>query len=83
MWSKCLSFANIVASNSSESMLQHFGVTEDNRRETGKNDPNFLQSDSPLFVGRAIAALATDPKVKNRTGMLFGSWERGCDYGLS
>src|SRR5436190_18196541 len=67
----------------SESMLQHFGVTEDNWREAGKKDPNFLQSESPLFVGRAIAALAADPKVQDRTGMLFGSWELGRDYGLS
>src|SRR5262249_26719446 len=45
----------------SESMLQHFGVTEENWREGGKKDSNFLQSESPLFVGRAIAALAADP----------------------
>jgi NAD(P)-dependent dehydrogenase (short-subunit alcohol dehydrogenase family) len=67
----------------SESMLQHFGVTEENWRDAGKKDPNFLQSESPLFVGRAIAALAADPKVQARTGMLFGSWELGRDYGLS
>jgi len=67
----------------SESMLQHFGVTEENWREAGKKDPNFLQSESPLFVGRAIAALAADPKVQARTGMLFGSWELGRDYGFS
>jgi NAD(P)-dependent dehydrogenase (short-subunit alcohol dehydrogenase family) len=67
----------------SESMLQHFGVTEDNWRDAGKTDPNFLQSESPLFVGRAIAALAADPKVQARTGMLFGSWELGRDYGLT
>jgi NAD(P)-dependent dehydrogenase (short-subunit alcohol dehydrogenase family) len=67
----------------SESMLQHFGVTEENWREAGKNDPNFLQSESPLFVGRAIAALAADPKVPARTGMLFGSWDLGREYGLS
>jgi len=36
-----------------------------------------------LFVGRAIAALAADPKVRARTGMLFGSWELGRDYRLS
>ena len=64
-------------------MLQHFGVTEDNWREAGKKDTNFLQSESPLFVGRAIAALAADRKVQSRTGMLFGSWELGRDYRLS
>src|SRR5262245_12214039 len=66
-----------------ESMLQHFGVTEENWRDGGEKDSNFLQSESPLFVGRAIAALAADPKVHARTGMLFGSWELGRDYGLS
>jgi NAD(P)-dependent dehydrogenase (short-subunit alcohol dehydrogenase family) len=67
----------------SESMLEHFAVTEENWREAGKKDPNFLQSESPLFVGRAIAALAADPKVDARTGMLFGSWDLGRDYGLT
>jgi len=67
----------------SESMLQHMGVTEENWREAGKKDPNFLESESPLFVGRAIAALAADPKVQARTGMLFSSWELGREYGLS
>ena len=67
----------------SESMLDHFGVTEDNWREAGKKDSNFLQSESPLFVGRAIAALAADPQVRDRTGMLYGSWELGRDYRLS
>ena len=67
----------------SESMLQRLGVTEDNWREAGRKDPNFLESESPLFVGRAIAALAADPKVRARTGMLFGSWELGRDYKLS
>ena len=67
----------------SESMLQHFGVTEDNWRDAGKKDPNFLQSESPLFVGRAVAALAADPKVQDRTGMLFSSWELARDYGFT
>ena len=67
----------------SESMLDHLGVTEENWREAGKKDSNFLQSESPLFVGRAIAALAADPKVTDRTGMLFGSWELGRDYKVS
>jgi NAD(P)-dependent dehydrogenase (short-subunit alcohol dehydrogenase family) len=66
----------------SESMLQHFGVTEDNWREAGSKDSNFLQSESPLFVGRAIAALAADRNVRDRTGMLFGSWDLGRDYKL-
>lgn len=41
----------------SERVLEYFGVTEENWREAGKKDRNFLESESPLFVGRAIAAL--------------------------
>ena len=67
----------------SESMLQGLGVTEDNWRDAGKKDPNFLESESPLFVGRAIAALAADPKVHTRSGMLLSSWEVGREYQLS
>src|SRR5438552_10932008 len=37
----------------SESMLERQGVTEADWREVGKKDPNFLESESPLFVGRA------------------------------
>src|SRR5205823_5150916 len=46
----------------SESMLEHFGVTEETWRDGGKKDPNFLESETPLFLGRAVAALAQDPK---------------------
>jgi NAD(P)-dependent dehydrogenase (short-subunit alcohol dehydrogenase family) len=67
----------------SESMLEHLAVTEENWRDAGEKDPNFLESESPLFVGRAIAALAADPQVSRRTGMLLSSWELGRDYGLA
>ena len=67
----------------SETVLEHFGVTEDTWREAGKQDPNFLVSESPLFVGRAIAALAADPKVAIRTGMLLSSWELAREYGFT
>jgi NAD(P)-dependent dehydrogenase (short-subunit alcohol dehydrogenase family) len=67
----------------SERMLEHFGVTEDNWQEAGKKDPNFLESESPLFVGRAIAALAQDPDVMNRSGHLFSSWDLAREYGFT
>jgi NAD(P)-dependent dehydrogenase (short-subunit alcohol dehydrogenase family) len=66
----------------SESMLERLGVAEANWRDAGKQDANFLASESPLFVGRAIAALAADPKVHARTGMLYGSWELARHYGV-
>jgi len=64
----------------SESMLERKGVTEDRWRDAGEKDPNFLVSESPLFVGRAIAALAQDPKVLERTGQLCSSWELAREY---
>src|SRR5437899_1487263 len=67
----------------SETVLEHFGVTEDTWREAGTQDPNFLVSESPLFVGRAIAALAADPKLRQRTGLLLSSWELAREYGFT
>ena len=64
----------------SESMLEHFGVTENNWRDAGAKDSNFLASESPLFVGRAIAALAADPDVQQQTGQLLSSWELSRKY---
>jgi hypothetical protein len=64
----------------SESMLEGFGVTEQNWRDGGKKDKNFLTSESPLYVGRAVAALAADPKIMKRTGQLFSSWELAREY---
>lgn len=67
----------------SESMLEHFGVTEANWRDGGKKDRNFLESESPLFVGRAVAALAADLHAIARTGQLLSSWELAREYGFS
>ena len=67
----------------SESMLDSQGVTEANWRDAGKTDPNFLESESPLFVGRAVAALVHDPDILARSGQLLSSWELGREYGFT
>jgi len=67
----------------SEAMLEHFGVTEANWRDGGAKDSNFLESESPLFVGRAVAALAGDARMIERTGQLWSSWELSRDYGFT
>jgi NAD(P)-dependent dehydrogenase (short-subunit alcohol dehydrogenase family) len=67
----------------SESMLERFGVTEANWRDGGKRDRNFLESESPLFVGRAVAALAADEQVLVRTGQLWSSWELARAYNFT
>ncbi len=61
----------------SEAMLERLGVSEANWRDAGKKDKNFLQSETPLFIGRAVVALARDPGILDRSGQLFSSWELG------
>src|SRR5262245_11278461 len=67
----------------SEAMLEHKGVTEANWQEAGKKDKNFLESESPLFVGRAVAALAADPHLLDRSGQLLSSWQVAREYQLT
>ncbi len=66
----------------SEAMLDHFGVTEANWRDGGAKDPHFLASETPRYVGRAIAALAADPKVGERTGQVLTSWDLAEEYDI-
>jgi NAD(P)-dependent dehydrogenase (short-subunit alcohol dehydrogenase family) len=67
----------------SEMMLENFGVTEDNWRETGGN-PHFAAiSESPRFVGRAVAALAADPDVQRRNRGSFSSGGLAREYGFT
>jgi NAD(P)-dependent dehydrogenase (short-subunit alcohol dehydrogenase family) len=67
----------------SEAMLERFGVKEENWREAGKKHPDFLHSETPLFVGRAVAALAVDPNVKNKSGQVFSSWDLSDECGFT
>ena len=64
----------------SEMMLDHFGVTEANWRDAGKKDPNFLESETPLYVGRAIAALAADENLMKKSCRAFSSWGLSEEY---
>ena len=66
-----------------ESILDHFGVTEANWREGAKKDPNFLASETPFYVGRAIAALAADPRRMEKSGGLYSSWGLAREYGFT
>ena len=66
----------------SEVMLDHFGVTEANWREAAKEDPNFEESETPLYSGRALAALAADPNIAKKSGRVFSSWGLSEEYGF-
>jgi NAD(P)-dependent dehydrogenase (short-subunit alcohol dehydrogenase family) len=67
----------------SEAVLDHFGVTEDNWRDAIAQDPHFAHSETPLLVGRVIAALAADPAVDARAGQVLTCWELARHYGIT
>src|ERR687892_758482 len=68
----------------SEIMLDNYGVTEENWREGASVNPHFAAiSESPRFVGRAVAALAADPDVARHNGGSFSSGGLAKEYGFT
>ena len=78
----------------SEAVLEHFGVSEANWKEAGKrknknsadqNDApsDFMVSESPRYIGRAVVALAADPNAKKKSGRVFSSWALAREYGFT
>jgi NAD(P)-dependent dehydrogenase (short-subunit alcohol dehydrogenase family) len=68
----------------SEMMLEHYGVTEANWRDATVGSPHFVAiSETPRFVGRAVAALAADPDVQRRNGGSFSSGGLAREYGFT
>ena len=67
----------------SEWMLDQFGVTEENWRDAAERVDSFIASETPLFVGRGIAALAADPNVAAKNGRVVASWDLGDEYGVT
>ena len=67
----------------SESVLDHFGVTAENWRDAIAKDRHFAASETPRYVGRAVAALATDPDVKRFAGQPLASGDLAREYGFT
>jgi len=67
----------------SEAMLDAYGVTEVNWRDATKRSPHFAISETPAFVGRAVAALAQDPNVSRWNGQSLSSGELAKVYGFT
>jgi NAD(P)-dependent dehydrogenase (short-subunit alcohol dehydrogenase family) len=67
----------------SEAMLDAYGVTESNWRDATKISPHFAISESPAFVGRAVAALAADPGVARWNGQSLSSGQLAQVYGFT
>ncbi|MFJ8792466.1 SDR family oxidoreductase [Streptomyces sp. NPDC102462] len=67
----------------SEMMLDTFGVTEENWRDALTTVPHFCISESPAYVGRAVAALAGDAGVARWNGQSLSSGQLAREYGFT
>ncbi|MBB5960581.1 NAD(P)-dependent dehydrogenase (short-subunit alcohol dehydrogenase family) [Saccharothrix tamanrassetensis] len=67
----------------SEQMLEHFGVTEENWRDAIEQSPHYAMSETPRYVGRAVAALAADPERERFSGKALASWTLMREYGFT
>jgi NAD(P)-dependent dehydrogenase (short-subunit alcohol dehydrogenase family) len=66
----------------SEQMLEIYGVTEADWRD-GTGSPHFCISESPLYLGRAVAALAADPEKARHNGGSLSSGGLAHEYGFT
>jgi len=67
----------------SEYVLDQFGVTEENWRDAIPKARHFFASETPYFLGRAVVALAADPRVHSKSGKVYGSWTLAQEYGFT
>lgn len=67
----------------SEMMLDIYGVKEDNWRDATEKVPHFVISETPRFIGRAVAALAADPDKARFTGQSLSSGGLAQIYGFT
>jgi NAD(P)-dependent dehydrogenase (short-subunit alcohol dehydrogenase family) len=67
----------------SELMLDIYGVTEENWRDACAKQPHFVISETPHFVGRAVAALAADPQRDRWQGASLSSGGLAREYGFT
>jgi NAD(P)-dependent dehydrogenase (short-subunit alcohol dehydrogenase family) len=67
----------------SEMMLEAFGVSEANWRDATAKVPHFVISETPRFVGRAVAALAADPQRARWNGQSLSSGGLAQVYGFT
>lgn len=67
----------------SEIMLDHYGVKEENWHDAIEEEPHFVISETPCYVGRAVAALAGDPEVSRWNGLSLSSGKLAQVYGFT
>jgi NAD(P)-dependent dehydrogenase (short-subunit alcohol dehydrogenase family) len=57
----------------SEMMLEHYGVSEANWHDATAKEPHFVITETPRYIGRAVAHLAGDPNVARWNGQSLSS----------
>jgi NAD(P)-dependent dehydrogenase (short-subunit alcohol dehydrogenase family) len=67
----------------SEQMLDNYGVQEENWRDAIAKQPHFVITETPRYVGRAVAALAADAEVARWNGQSLSSGQLAKVYGLT
>ncbi|MBE9226372.1 SDR family oxidoreductase [Phormidium sp. LEGE 05292] len=67
----------------SEMMLDSFGVSEANWQDATATEPHFIISETPRYVGRAVAHLASDPDVTRWNGQSLSSGQLAKVYGFT
>ena len=67
----------------SEQMLENYGVSEANWRDATARQPHFVITETPRYVGRAVAALAADPAVARWSGQSLSSGQLAKVYGFT
>lgn len=67
----------------SEHMLDAYGVSEENWRDAIAKQPHFAITESPRFVGRAVAHLAADKDVARWNGQSLSSGQLAKVYGFT
>ena len=67
----------------SEKMLENYEVTEANWRDATKKQPHFIITETPRYIGRAVAHLAADPEVARWNGQSLSSGQLAKLYGFT
>lgn len=80
---KCTALALSPGWLRSEQMLDNYGVKEENWRDATKKQPHFIITETPRYVGRAVAHLAADPDVARWNGQSLSSGQLAKVYGFT
>lgn len=67
----------------SEQMLDNYDVKESNWRDAIAKQPHFAITETPRYVGRAVAALAADPELARWNGQSLSSGQLAKVYGFT